>query len=134
MRAAGLRGGAGGYVGGPEGTRGLPPFAPRQAPLRHRPPRSARDGAAPGTASARAGGGEERTQPPVAPSERAKWQENANSGKGSSQGVKCRLGSSEQRSLYSEIVTAVTGTLGSEEPTLGKLEGFASRESQLNAD
>lgn len=55
-------------------------------------------------------------------------------GRGRAQGVKCRLGSSEQRSLYSKIVTAVTGTLGSEEPTLGKLEGFASRESQLNAD
>lgn len=72
-----------GDVGGPEGTRRLPPAAPRQASLRHRPPRSARDGAAPGAASARPGGeGGRGRQPPEAPSERTKWPERANSGKG----------------------------------------------------
>lgn len=56
-------GGRGGTWGDPRGRGGSPPFAHRQAPLRRRPPRSARDGAAPGAASARPGGGGGNTAP-----------------------------------------------------------------------
>lgn len=86
MRAAGLRGGAGGGRGGTRGDEGAPP------PSRTGKRRSAAGRRAqPGTGRPRGlrvpgPGGEEGTQPPVAPSERAKWPEKANSGKGESTG------------------------------------------------
>lgn len=127
-------GGRGGDVGGPEGTRGLPPL---RAPASAAPPPAAalspgRGG--PGGCECPARGGRREHSPQWPPPKGLNGRRKQIVGRGRAQRVKCRLGSSEQRSLYSKIVTAVTGTLGSEEPTLGKLEGFASRESQLNAD
>lgn len=130
----GCVGGPGGTWGDPRGRGGSPPSRPgkrRSATGRRAQPGTGRPRGlrVPGPA-----GGRREHSPQWPPPKGLNGRRMQIVGRGSSQGVKCRLGSSEQRSLYSEIVTAVTGTLGSEEPTLGKLEGFASRESQLNAD